>query len=45
MIEQTPNNYDAEFLSNLEQAGRQVQAAMATANKYLAGSATGPAAP
>ncbi len=45
VIEQTPNNYDAEFLSNLDQAGRQVQAAMATANKYLAGSATGPAAP
>ncbi len=37
VIERTPNNYDAEFLSNLEQADRQVKVAIATANEYLAG--------
>jgi len=45
VIEQTPNNYDAEFLSNLEQAGRQVKAAISTANEYLAGSDAGPTGP
>lgn len=39
VIEQTANNYDAEFLSSLEQAGRQVKVAMSTAGDYLAGTA------
>lgn len=42
VVEKTPNNYDGEFVSNLEQSGRQVKSAMATANEYLAGAATGP---
>lgn len=42
VVEKTPNNYDAEFVSNLEQSGRQVKSAMATATEYLAGPATGP---
>ncbi len=45
VVERTPNNYDAEFLSNLEQADRQVKAAMATANEYLAGFSGQPGGP
>lgn len=45
VVEQTPNNYDAEFVSNLEQAGRQVKSAMSTANEYLAGSSAEPTGP
>lgn len=37
VIERTSNNYDAEFVSDLEQAGRQVKQAMSTVNDYLSG--------
>ncbi|MGW0161053.1 hypothetical protein ACWDUN_17255 [Mycobacterium sp. NPDC003323] len=40
VLEQTLNNYDAEFVSDVEQADRQVKAAMSTANEYLAESFT-----
>ncbi len=45
VIDQTPNNYDAEFVSNLEQASRQVKSAISSANEYLAGSPSDPAGP
>lgn len=41
VFEQTLNNYDAEFVSDVEQAGRQVKAAMSTTNEYLAGTYIG----
>lgn len=43
VLEQTQNSYDAEFVSDVDQADRQLKAAVADANKYLAGESTGSA--
>lgn len=41
VLEQTQNSYDAEFVSTVDQADRQLQAALAAADKYLAGESVG----